>query len=54
MGKKKSLTEVQRAQIVILHKEGESECQITARLSISKTGVHQVITKHVSEGISKY
>ena len=50
MGKKKSLTEVQRAQIVILH-EGVSKRQIAARLSISKTGVHQAITKHVSEGI---
>ena len=51
MGKKKSLTEVQRAQIVILHEEGVFERQIAARLSVSKTGVHQVITKHVSEGI---
>ena len=51
MGKKKSLTEVQRAQIVILHKEGVSDRQIAARLSVSKTGVHQAITKHVSEGI---
>ena len=51
MGKKKSLTEVQRAQIVILHKEGVSERQIPPRLSVSKTGVHQAITKHVSEGI---
>ena len=51
MGKKKSLTEVQRAQIVILHEEGVSEGQIAARLSVSKAGVHQAITKHVSEGI---
>ena len=51
MGKKMSLTEVQRAQIVILHEEGMSERQIAARLSVSKTGVQQAITKHVSEGI---
>ena len=51
MGKKKSLTEVQRAEIVILHEEGVSERQIAARLSVSKTGVHQEITKHVSEAI---
>ena len=51
MGKKKSLTEIQRAQIVILHEEIVSERQIAARLSVSKTGVHQAITKHVSEGI---
>ena len=49
--KKKSLTEVQRAQIVILHKEGVSERQIAACLSVSKTGVYQAITKHVYEGI---
>ena len=51
MGKKKSLTEVQRAQIVILHEEEVSERQIAARLSVSKTGVHQAITKHVSQGM---
>ena len=50
-GEKKSLTEVQSAQIVILHRKGVSERQIAARLSVSKTGVHQAITKHVSEGI---
>ena len=50
-GQKKSLTEVQRAQIVILHKEGVSKHQIAARLNVSKTGVHQAITKHVFEGI---
>ena len=48
---KKSLTDVQRAQIVILHKEGVFERQIAARLNVSKTGVHQAIIKHVSEGI---
>ena len=51
MGKEQFLTEVQRAQIVILHEEGVFERQIAARLSVSKTGVHQEITKHVSEGI---
>ena len=50
-GQKKSLPEVQRVQIVILHKEGVSESQFAARLSVSKTGVHQALTKHVSEGI---
>ena len=43
MGKKKSLTEVQRAQIVILHKEEVSERRIAARLNVSKTGVHQAL-----------
>ena len=45
------MTEIQRAQIVILHEEGVSERQIAARLNVSKTGVHQAITKYVSEGI---
>ena len=45
------MTEVQRAQIVILHEEGVPERQMAARLSVSKTGVYQAITKHVSEGI---
>ena len=51
MGKKNSLTEVQRAQIVILHNEGASKHQIAVRLSVSKTEVHQAITEHVSEEI---
>ena len=37
MGRKKSLTEIQRAQIFILHHEIESESQIAARLNVSKT-----------------
>ena len=45
------MTEVQRAQIVILHKKEVSERQIAASLSFSKTRVHQAITKHVCEGI---
>ena len=45
------MTEVQRAQIVILHKEGVFERQIAARLNVSKTGIHQAITKLVSKRI---
>ena len=37
MSRKKSLTEVQRAQIFILHNEVVSESQIAARLNVSKT-----------------
>ena len=45
MGKKASLNEVQRAQIVILHKEGLSERLIIQKLVCSKTAVHQAIVK---------
>jgi len=41
MGRKKSLSEVQRGQIVALHNEGLSECNIAAKLKVSKTAVHQ-------------
>ena len=41
MGRKKSLSEVQRGQIVALHNEGLSECNIAANLKVSKTAVHQ-------------
>ena len=45
MGRKKSLSEVQRGQIVALHEEGLSECKIAAKLKVSKTTVHQSIKK---------
>ena len=47
MGKKKkaSLSEVKHAQIVILHKEGQSECLISENVECSKTAVHQAIVK---------
>jgi len=41
MGRKKSLSEVQRGQIVALHNEGLSERKIAAKLKVSKTAVHQ-------------
>jgi len=40
MGRKKSLSEVQRDQTVALHKEGLSERETAARLKVSKTAVH--------------
>ena len=49
--KKKSLSEVQRAQIVILREEGVSERQIVVHLSVSKTAVHLAVTKYRAEGI---
>ena len=46
MGKKNSLSEVQRAQIVALHGESLSERQISAQMGCSKTAVHQAIAKY--------
>ena len=46
MGKKKSLSEVQRAQIVALHGQNLSERQISAQMGCSKTAVHQAIAKY--------
>jgi len=45
MGKKGSLSEAQRAQIVILRQEGYTERAISERLSVSKTAVHQAVVK---------
>ena len=46
MGKKKSLSKVQRAQIVALHDQNLSERQISAQIGCSKTTVHQAIAKY--------
>ena len=48
MGRKKSLSEVQRGRIVALHNEGLSEREIAAKLKVSKTAVHQSIKKYGS------
>ena len=45
MGKKRSLSEAQRAQIVILRQEGYTERAISERLAVSKTPVHQAVVK---------
>ena len=45
MGKKASLSEVQRAEIVTLHKEGYAERAISERVGCSKTAVHQAVVK---------
>ena len=50
MGKKKSLSEVQRAQIVALHGQNLSERQISAQMGCSKTAVHQAIAKYQQDG----
>ena len=38
-------TEVERAQIVALHKNGPSQRQISKQLSISKSSIQKAITK---------
>ena len=53
MGRKTALSEVERAQIVILHKEGLSEREITKRISRSKTAVHQAIMRFKNFGSYK-
>ena len=49
MGKKKSLSEVQRAQIVALHEQNLSERLISAQMGCSKTAVHQAIAIEYQE-----
>ena len=53
MGRKTALSEVERAQIVILHKEGLSEREIIKRISRSKTAVHQAIMRFKNFGSYK-
>ena len=50
MGKKKSLSKVQRAQIVALRGQNLSERQISAQMGCSKTAVHQAIAKYQQDG----
>jgi len=45
MGKKRSLSETQRAQFMILRQEGYTERSIRERLAFSKTAVHQAVVK---------
>ena len=45
MCKKRSLSEAQRAQILILRQEGYTERAISKRLAVSKTAVHQAVVK---------
>ena len=50
MGKKPSLSAIQRGQIVILHQEGLSERKISEKLSISRPAVHRAIEKYKEDG----
>ena len=50
MGRKSSLTEVQRARIVLLNQEGYSERQISKAEKCSKTAVHNALAKFKNSG----
>ena len=50
MGKKKSLSKVQKGQIVALHGQNLSERQISSQMGCSKTAVHQAIAKYQQDG----
>ena len=50
MGKKKSLSEVQMAQIVALHGQNLSERLLSAQMGCSETAVHQAIAKYQEDG----
>ena len=50
MGKKKSLSKVQRAQIVALQGQNLYKRQIPAQMGCSKTAVHQAIAKYQQDG----
>ena len=43
MGRKASLSDVQRARIVTLHEEGHSEHKIVVKMACSKTAAHATI-----------
>ena len=50
MDKKLSLSDVQRAQIVALYKEGYSERSISERIKRSKNAVHNAVLKFKKTG----
>ena len=50
MGKKKSLSDVQRAQIIALHGQILSELQISPQMRNSRAAMHQAIAKYQQDG----
>ena len=50
MGKNVPLSEVQRAQIAALHKEGYSERLISEKMKCSKSAVHNAVVKFQNTG----
>ena len=53
MGKKSSLSETKRAQIVVLSEEGYSEREISAKMQCSKTAVHTALENFNNYGSYK-
>ena len=53
MGKKSSLSETKRAQIVVLSEEGYSEREISAKMQCSKTAVHTALKNFNNYGSYK-
>ena len=51
MTKNSYYTELERAQIVALHKNGLSQRQLSKQLNISKSYIQRAITKFKNEGI---
>ena len=51
MGKKPSLSSEKRAQIVTLRNLNFSVFEIARKVKVSKTAVHNAITKYQNEGI---
>ena len=51
MGKNRYHTDVERAQIVALHKNGLSQCQISKQIGVNSSSVQRTIRKFNSEGI---
>ena len=44
-------TEVEHDQIIALHRNGLSQCQISKQLSVSKSSIKRAITKSKNKGI---
>ena len=51
MGKNRYHTDVKRAQIVTLHKNGLSQHQISKQIGVNRSSVQRAIKKFNSEGI---
>ena len=53
MGKKSSLSEVKRAEIVTLYKEKYSQREIAVKAGVSKTAVRNAVVKYQHDGTFK-
>ena len=50
MGKKSTLSDVEHAQIMALHREGHSERSISEQIKCSKNAVHNAVLKFQKSG----